>query len=91
MSGPVSQASLLLYIHEIPHFMDNLLSILQTVVVTAMEDHIGEQKWKMWFYEFDLSHFLSKKAGKIKFAKSKDEKLVNYWKYFGQGSGGFGF
>ena len=69
--------------------MDNLLSILQTVVVSAKEDHFGKQKCDLIILIYHT--FYQKKLATLKFAKSKDEKLVSYWKDFGQGFGGFGF
>ena len=69
--------------------MDNLLSILQTVVVSAMEDHFGEQKCDLMNLIYHT--FYQKKLASLKFAKSQDEKLVNYGKDFGQVYGGFGF
>ena len=38
----------------------------------------------IWFITLFIKEF-------VKFVKWKDEKLVNYWKDFGQGFGGFGF
>ena len=69
--------------------MDNLLSILQTVLVSAMEDHFGEQKCDLMNLIYHT--FYQKKLENLKFAKSKDDKLVNYGRDFGQGVCGFGF